>query len=224
MIPPSATYSWKFSREPVIVWLSTTKHRLKDEMSKYLVSAIFLSLSLSACSTADPKNRYSVTYGKTEVFWSDLLEVSNLERSSFNLSADESLYIATAVTSLDVAVSMGNGKTASTVAQCAEHSTDYSGRKTINAGTPNQINVGVPKMDSKKYMDCEQRLKKAKYKENNRSFEELIALAERAVRDDGRCEWSGYDKSFDQFARARGSLARMDDTRMFFAKMSCPAH
>lgn len=188
-------------------------------MSKYLVFAILLLAT--ACSTGVPQGRYSQIYGETEVTWSDLLAVSDLERSRFNLTDEESLFVVTAVTSRDVAVSMGSGKTASTVAQCAEHSTDYSGRITINANTPNEINVGAPKMDSEKYIDCERRLKAAKYKGNNRSFEELVVLAERAVRDDGRCEWSGYDNSFDQFARVRGALASLDNTQIIFAKMSC---
>jgi len=188
-------------------------------MSKYLFSAI--TMLVTACSTGVPESRYSQIYGETEVAWSDLLEVSDLERSSFNLTDEEGLFVVTAVTSRDVAVPMGGGKTASTVAQCAEHSTDYSERITINAGTPNEINVGSPKMDSEKYMDCERRLKAAKYKGNNRSFEELVVLAERAVRDDGRCKWGGYDKSFDQFARVRGSLASLENTQIFFAKMKC---
>jgi hypothetical protein len=54
------------------------------------------------------------------------------------------------------------------------------------------------------------------------SIADFVRQAEQAVRADGRCEWLGYDPSFDQQIRASGALARADDNRLFFTRMRCP--
>lgn len=54
------------------------------------------------------------------------------------------------------------------------------------------------------------------------SIAEFVRQAEQAVRADGRCEWLGYDPSFDQQIRRSGALARADDNRLFFTRMRCP--
>ncbi|ETA51248.1 hypothetical protein [Ponticoccus alexandrii] len=51
----------------------------------------------------------------------------------------------------------------------------------------------------------------------------LIALSERAVKQDGSCTWLGYDADLDARFRAFGSLASLSDDRLFFARLRCGA-
>lgn len=165
--------------------------------------AIALCLVVQGCSTGGEK--FSVTFGQTKVYWKDLLEISEMHRRAVQVAPGESVYMFGALTA--ASVKMPDGAVITSEQGCIQRAADYSG--------------AVPVLDSSKYKDCERRLDAAILAANQRSFSQLLSMAERAVQEEGSCSWKGFDRQVDQEMRAIGRLARADDQRVFFAKMTC---
>ena len=168
-----------------------------------VVLAMVLGLGLQACSSS--QQGYLVNYGQTAISWKDFLEISELHRSAFATQTGESIYLFSASTS--VAVELSSGEQISSSQDCIQLASDYSGP--------------IPKLDSDQYYNCERQREAAVDAANVRSFSALLSMAERAVRDEGSCVWPGYDRALDLSVRATGSVARIDDERLFFIKLRC---
>ncbi|MFC4217237.1 hypothetical protein [Pseudophaeobacter arcticus] len=175
-----------------------------NRLNVFVVIALCLVVQGCSQSSTGGEN-FSVNFGQTKVYWKDFLEVSEMHRGAVQVAPGESIYMFGAVTA--ASVKMPDGAVVTSEQGCIQRASDYSGT--------------VPVLDSSKYYDCKRRLDAAKTAANQRSFSQLLSMAERAVQEEGSCSWKGYDRQLDQEMRAIGRLARADDQRIFFAKMTC---
>ena len=169
--------------------------------SALLAAAIVFGLQ--AC--ANTEKTYNVQYGKTEVYWKDLLKMGGLYKARFETQPGESIYMFGAVAS--TTITLPSGEMISSERDCV--------LATVNRNGP-EVTV-----DSDKFFDCRKRFNAAVDVESELSFAELLSKAERAVKAEGSCVWPGYDRKLDLAVRSTGSLARLDDDRIFFVKMRC---
>ena len=177
--------------------------------NKIMCLAILLILSIASCSSST-QNRPSVVFPEGRIGWYDFLQVSSLHSKAFPQKTGEGVYMFTVVAGSTSTIQLSDG-------------------------TPIRIEPGkrvallcAQQLRSEQYKtlwdECLENGDRAKARSesgNKLSFSRFIALAEKAVSENGKCTWLGYDQSLDRRMRALGNLARQDDTRLFFVKLKC---
>jgi hypothetical protein len=167
-------------------------------MTLQLRPVVLLSLvaALAACgapgATGSGGDRYQATVGGTTISW-----------RSFDMPAIPASDATTFLVSRTgaSAIVLSNGMSVS--GDC------FSVIRQLGAG-PGAVNL---------HNEC---IDRQQQQQPQSSIADFVRQAEQAVRADGRCEWLGYDPSFDQQIRRSGALARADDNRLFFTRMRCP--
>lgn len=168
---------------------------MENALFKKIFLMSVLGSILVACASPNPSRTQNV--GNHEIFWKDFSKVSDLHKRHFNFSDGARLYMFGSISA--VQFKMSNGDIAST---------HYEGCN-VYRGTD-------------LLLECYDKQNIAGQKTpEGLDLERLVELAERAVKAEGSCKWLGYDRELDLQARRLGSLASVNDQRLFFAKLRC---
>lgn len=179
---------------------------------------------ISACvsSSDQTAGKYSVKVGEDSIGWSDVLKSDALK----NLHADtvaqlkpgESVYLFSATRARDLAQQNSVPKVT-----LSDGSIIYRDIRSCEL-------IIIERQRAKElelYQECREKMKDlplynaAANKPVALPLSRLISDAQRAVKASGTCQWLGYDKALDMRMRARGAVASLSDTRLFFAKLHC---
>ncbi|WP_299964955.1 hypothetical protein [uncultured Roseobacter sp.] len=178
-------------------------------MKQLALLSICTAVMVGCGSTDTSRNKKSVEFGDGTVTFYDFRDVSALHRSAFPMPAGESIYMFN-FTGPRATITTSDG----TVVK-------YTGSYAESCGKgldPEQY------QNKALFSECFNKIQSAQKRLDRSSrpgFEQLIALGERAVKAEGSCTWTGYDRQLDRQFRSVGALARSDDQRVFFARLRC---
>lgn len=179
-------------------------------MLRHLTTKFILALLLAACSTTQGSvSRKSIQIDAMTVTWNDMLQLNSLHEA-FPTEKGTSIYMFTRLfndpTYTPRKAQLSNGWTV-----------------TGNIGACDLILRKQPANAQQLYDECRTKLAAlpAPKPQPELGLKEFINLAERAVQQEGSCQWLGYDRGLDLTVRAHGSLASFSDERLFFAKLKC---
>lgn len=174
-------------------------------MFRILFTALVTLTFVVGCSSSSSDLGYhEAQVGKYNVSWKDLSKVSKLHKNMPGIGPDEGLYMFTRTTQKTVRLSNGMSFTGEGSSVCMD---------LLISGDPEAKKIFRECHDTFWALD--------RKKVNSPPLDQFVKMAEQAVKEQGACQWLGYDRALDMRARATGSLARLDDNRLFFAKLRC---
>jgi len=178
-------------------------------MTKIFAILGAMTMFLGACSDTSGKNsdRRTATVEGSQITWADYQKVAPFVRGKIPLAAGESVYLFSKSPVQGTSVKLSNGM----VATSGQGGTNCY--FLLKPEDPNWTKI---------VNECENTLNKRLNAQTKKMpFKRFVELAERGVRAEGGCRWVGYSAAFDKSVRAIGGVARMSDTRLFFAKLVC---
>ena len=174
-----------------------------------ILAAACMCLALAACGTGNSgSKKASVQTAEGTIAWNDMTDIVPNLRARVPLAEGEGVFLFTMFNSGVASVTLSNGTRV------------FDDQGLVDAScTRAWIDVGKPAGFME---ECIPKLSRASraMEATNVSKSKMIRLAEQAIRAHGRCQWVGYDAALDRTARMPG-LARLDDDRLFFAKLRC---
>lgn len=172
------------------------------------VILVFCVIIVGACSSSggSKTDRRSVEVNGSTISWADYQKIAKGIRGKIPLAEGESIFLFSRAPA-HVSVKVSNG---------------YIGRTTAYG---NNCHLVAPSADPNYgalFVECANTLTRLRKKSSPKvSLASFVRLAERAVKQEGSCQWLGYNAGFDRTVRAVGKAASFSDERLFFAKLKC---